>query len=226
LVARDHGTPKQFEQLRFLTILLVDASENNPEFPDASNPYKFFIAENNPRDIRIGKIQALVHDLGHQDANHNIFYYILLGNEEGAFYIDKISGDIFTNKSLDREETEVYTLYILASKKPDLHVSEEEIAQFSIKKLERDSTVAKVWITVLDVNDNAPEFAQSVYFAGVSKKASVNELIAVINATDRDFGANSTFDLLITASYLYKFGATKSTGSIVPSPFGELLFHF
>ena len=49
----------------------------------------------------------------------------------------------------------------------------------------------------------------------------MSELIAVLNATDADFGANSTIELQITASYLYKFGATKSTGSIVPSPFGN-----
>lgn len=221
-MARDHGTPTQFEQLRFLTILLVDVNENNPEFPDASNPYKFFITENSPRDIRIGKIQALIHDSIHQDMHHpNIFYYILLGNEDGAFYIDKISGDIFTNKSLDREEIDVYNLFILASKKSDLHIAERDTAQYSIKKLERDSTVAKVWVTVLDVNDNAPEFVQDTYYAGVSKKSVINELIAVVNASDKDFGANSTIDLMITASYLYKFGATKSTGSIVPSPFGK-----
>lgn len=171
LVAQDHGTPTHFEQLRFLTILLVDVSENNPEFPDASNPYKFFIAENSDRDIRIGKIQAIIHDSGHQDSNsHNIFYYILLGNEDGAFYVDKITGDIFTNKSLDRETTEMYALYILASKKSDLHVSERDTSQYSIKKLERDSTIAKVWITILDVNDNAPEFSQEVSETLINKR--------------------------------------------------------
>lgn len=56
LVVKDQGTPSSFETLRFLTILLVDLNENKPEFPDASNPYKFLILENSPRNIRIGKI--------------------------------------------------------------------------------------------------------------------------------------------------------------------------
>lgn len=162
LVARDHGVPTNFEQLRFLTILLVDNNEGNPEFPDASNPYKFSASENGERDVRIGKIQAIVHESGREKENHVIYYYILLGNEEGAFYIDKTSGDVFTNKSLDREAVDMYALYILASKKSDLHVSESELMFLSMESLERSSTIAKVWISVLDENDNAPEFSHDV----------------------------------------------------------------
>lgn len=162
LVARDHGVPTNFEQMRFLTILLVDNNEGNPDFPDASNPYKFSATENAARDIRIGKIQAIVHDSGREKESHAIYYYILLGNEDGAFYIDKTSGDVFTNKSLDREAVDMYALYILASKKSDLHISEMELMFLSTESLERNSTIAKVWISVLDENDNAPEFSQDV----------------------------------------------------------------
>lgn len=164
LVARDHGVPTNFEQLRFLTILLVDNNEGNPEFPDASNPYKFSVPENGERDVRIGKIQALVHESGREREHHDIYYYVLLGNEDGAFYIDKTSGDVFTNKSLDREVVDMYALYILASKKPDLHISEMELMLLSTDSLERNSTIAKVWISVSDENDNAPEFSQDVSF--------------------------------------------------------------
>jgi hypothetical protein len=61
-----------------------------------------------------------------------------------------------------------------------------------------------------------------IYYAGVNKKSGHGELIAIINATDRDFGVNASIEYLIAASYLYKFGASKSTGNIVPSPFGGL----
>lgn len=159
LVARDHGVPTNFEQLRFLTILLVDNNEGNPEFSEASNPFKFSVTENGERDERIGKIQAIVHGT---DMTHEIFYYILLGNEDGAFYIDKITGDVFTNKSLDRETVDMYELYVLASKKSDLHISDAEKMELSTENLERNSTIAKIWIHVLDINDCAPEFLQEV----------------------------------------------------------------
>lgn len=107
LVARDQGVPSHFETLRFLTIYVVSMVENKPEFPDASNPYKFFVTENGARDIRIGKIQAYVHD---KDPKAAIFYYILLGNENGGFYVDKRSGDVYTNRSLNREAVDTHHL--------------------------------------------------------------------------------------------------------------------
>lgn len=214
LVARDAGNPP-FESLRLLTVSIVDANENRPEFPDASNPYKVSINENSGRDVKIGHIQAA----SRSKHNRDIFYYMLLGNEDGAFYVDKLTGDIYTNKSLDREQTDAYTLYILASIKADLHISEEERASFSIKTLNRDNTVAKVGITVLDVNDNAPVFEKSVYYAGVNANAKMNAAITLVNASDADQGKNAKIEYMIVASNLYKFGATKSTGSIVPSPF-------
>ncbi|XP_058058428.1 cadherin-87A [Anopheles bellator] len=214
LVARDQGTPAWFETLRFLTVLLVDVNENYPEFPDASNPYKFFITENGPRDVRIGKIQAFL-----DSPNPTIFYYMLLGNDNGAFYVDKTSGDLYTNRSIDREEIDLYMLYVLASKQSDLYISEHERVLLSTNQLERNATVAKVWVSVLDVNDNAPVFKRDTYYAGISSKASINELVTIVNATDRDLGVNATLDLFIRGSFLHKFGATKTTGSIVPSPF-------
>ncbi|XP_001989490.2 cadherin-87A [Drosophila grimshawi] len=214
LVARDAGNPP-FESLRLLTVSIVDANENRPEFPDASNPYKVSINENSGRDVKIGHIQAA----SRSKHNRDIFYYMLLGNEDGAFYVDKLTGDIYTNKSLDREQTDSYTLYILASIKADLHISEEERASFSIKNLNRDNTVAKVAITVLDVNDNAPVFEKSVYYAGVNANAKMNAAITLVNASDADQGKNAKIEYMIVASNLYKFGAKKSTGSIVPSPF-------
>lgn len=144
-----------------------------------------------------------------------------MGNEESAFYLDKNTGDLYTNKSLDREEIDVYHLYILATKKSDFHISDNDRASYSIKSLERDSTIAKVQVIVLDENDNAPVFQKDVYYAGVNAKSTLNQLITVLNATDKDLNENSTFDFIIVASNLYKYGSTKSTGSIVPSPFGK-----
>lgn len=63
-----------------------------------------------------------------------------------------------------------------------------------------------------------------IYYAGVNKKSGMSELIAIINATDKDFGVNASIEYLIAASHLYKFGASKSTGNIVPSPFCEFPF--
>ncbi|KAJ6636635.1 Cadherin-87A [Pseudolycoriella hygida] len=215
LAVKDQGNPS-FETLRFLTINLVDESEHRPEFPASSNPYRFFILENNNKDTRVGKVQAAMKD---KHSNQNIYYYMLMGNENLSFYLDKTSGDLYTNKTLDREVIDTYNLYIQCSTKSEFHVSDAERAAFSIKSLDADSSVAKVQVVVLDENDNPPVFERKVYYAGVNAKSSLNQLVVVLNATDKDLGTNGTFGMIIVASNLYKYGNVKSTGSIVPSPF-------
>uniref|UniRef100_A0A1A9VG57 Cadherin domain-containing protein n=1 Tax=Glossina austeni TaxID=7395 RepID=A0A1A9VG57_GLOAU len=215
LVARDSGNPKPLETLRLLSVCIVDANENRPEFPDSHNPYKISVMENSGRHVKIGRIQATSSNKN----NRNVYYYMLLGNEDGAFVVDRDTGDLYTNNSLDREVIDSYTLYILASIKRDLHISDDERAAFSIKSLDRDNTVAKVLVTVLDENDNPPLFEREIYYAGINAKSPVGSLIAIVNASDADAGKNSKIEYMIVASNLYKFGATKSTGSIVPSPF-------
>lgn len=177
--------------------------------------------ENSDRDIRIGKIQAYLRD---KDPHTSVFYYMLLGNENGAFYVDKKTGDVFTNRSLDREEIDTYHLYILSSKKPDLHITQRQRDELSTEALERDGTVAKVQVKVLDVNDNAPVFEHDSYYAGISAESAINQLVTTIKATDADMGTNGTFDLIIVASNLFKYGSSRSVGSIVPSPFSELIY--
>jgi hypothetical protein len=59
LVAKDNGSPVSYETLRFLTILLVDANDNEPKFPEsevAGKPfiYRFRVMENGPEDQVIG----------------------------------------------------------------------------------------------------------------------------------------------------------------------------
>lgn len=219
LVARDHGSPQPFETLRFLSISLVDASESRPEFPDASNPYYFTVSENEERNVRVGKIQTSVKERStHPLSLPSVYYYMLLGNENGAFYLDKVTGDLFTNKTLDREDIDVYHLYIQASTTSDLHFSPDEL-EVSMRSLERDSTVAKVQITVVDQNDNPPKFDQPIRYVGVNARSPLNQLIAVLNASDADLGRNAEFELMVASSNLYKFGSMKSVGSIVPSPF-------
>lgn len=184
MAVKDQGNPS-FETLRFLTINLIDESENKPEFPLSSNPYRFFVVENNNKDTRIGmslsrifilfltfliqllfldpgKVQATILDK-HTTANvYN--YYMLMGNENSSFYLDKTNGDLYTNKTLDREIVDVYNLYILASTQPELHITDAERAAFSIKSLDSDNSVAKVQIVVLDENDNPPVFEKKVFF--------------------------------------------------------------
>lgn len=46
-------------------------------------------------------------------------------------------------------------------------------------------------VTVLDANDNAPEFSQSRYNATVPWNASLDYLVTTVHAVDPDLGENA-----------------------------------
>lgn len=47
-------------------------------------------------------------------------------------------------------------------------------------------TPAVVYVTVLDVNDNSPEFSSQVYTAEVAEDVPVDWAVITVHATDRD----------------------------------------
>uniref|UniRef100_A0A3Q3ERI4 Cadherin domain-containing protein n=1 Tax=Labrus bergylta TaxID=56723 RepID=A0A3Q3ERI4_9LABR len=67
---------------------------------------------------------------------------------------------------------------------------------------QRSGTV-NINISVLDANDNAPEFNQSVYRASVKENAPVGTYISKVNATDADIGAHGEI--------IFSFSKTKGT---------------
>lgn len=56
-------------------------------------------------------------------------------------------------------------------------------------------------------------------FTGIKHTARINEPILSVVAVDGDLEENGTLTYMVAASNLYKFGASVSSGSIVPSPF-------
>lgn len=64
---------------------------------------------------------ALDRDVG---KHAKIFYYIISGNENGSFSLDRTTGSIYTNTSFDHEEKNEYNLLIKATNDPQYYVPE------------------------------------------------------------------------------------------------------
>ena len=71
-----------------------------------------------------------------------------------------------------------------------LSYSFDAIATDSCPYGPRSQTV-RVDITVLDVNDNTPQFQQNIYSADISLDATVGSLVSTVSATDDDVGVNA-----------------------------------
>lgn len=149
-----------------------------------------------------------------EGSHANIYYYIVSGNEDGVFTLDRSDGNLYANTSFDREYREEYNLLIIANNDPNFFPQSED-RQFD----EGDRSKTHVRITIRDLNDNEPVFDRSVYYAAVSATTEVNTFVINVTATDLDKDFNGSIAYYIKASNLFKFGSNRSSGSIIPSPF-------
>ena len=150
----------------FINVTLVN--EHDPQFIAAE--YSVSIEENQPAgtEVNINNFGASDDDSGRDG---EIAYSINSGNELEHFSINTSTGVIYTNVLLDRENVSSYRLLVVAT---DNGVPP------------RNGTTV-VQISVTDLNDNAPEFAQDTNFdLSVSESASINEIIYSIMASDAD----------------------------------------
>ena len=103
---------------------------------------------------------------------------------------DGLSAELVLQKSLDREKQAVITLTLTA---------------VDGGKPPRSGTL-QIIVNVIDVNDNAPLFSQSLYKAQIVENAEIGTTVLTLSATDLDEGVNSEL--------LYSFAAK---GRVDPS---------
>lgn len=89
------------------------------------------------------------------------------------FTLDPNTGEIKTNAVLDREQRDRYDLVVLSS---------------------QPTYPIEVRLTVLDVNDNAPEFPERSIAVSFSESAASGTRLLLDAATDKDIGNNSVTD--------------------------------
>ncbi|XP_053555592.1 cadherin-5 [Bombina bombina] len=155
--------PKSIAEV-IINVLDVD------EPPVFSKPfYQFQVNEDTvPQSTIIGFVSAKDPDA----ANRQVKYRIRDGGNI-PITVKENSGNIINSKPLDRETNAWYNLTIEAE--------EIDPSNPPIKKV----SLARVYIKVLDVNDNAPEFAEP-YEPKVCENAAQKTVIINISATDKD----------------------------------------
>ncbi|XP_050819034.1 protocadherin alpha-13-like isoform X8 [Gopherus flavomarginatus] len=151
---------------------IQDINDNAPVFPVNE---ELRISESRPPDSRFPLEGASDADIG----TNSLLTYKLSPSEHFTLDVQKNDEDteflvLVLKKTLDREETPEHRLLLTATDggKPEL-----------------TGTVQLV-ITVLDVNDNAPVFNQSVYKIRLFENAANGSLVIKLNATDSDDGIN------------------------------------
>ncbi|XP_045856709.1 protocadherin gamma-A3 isoform X12 [Meles meles] len=168
LIASDGGNPVRSGNL-YIQVVVLDANDNPPVFTQSE--YQVSVPENLPLGTTLLTVNATDPDEGF---NAQVSYILdkMPGKVAQMFDLNSVTGDISILKSLDYEDATFYEIKIEAQDGPGL--------------LSR----AKILVTVLDVNDNAPEVAITSLTGSVPEEAPAGREIALINVHDQDSGQN------------------------------------
>ena len=119
-----------------------------------------------------------------RDPTVNISYALGDAMFGGLFAVEPGSGNVTTLVSLDRELEDMYTLTVVA------------LADVNATVLSAETTIE---VTVLDVNDNPPQFESTNQTARITETTPPGTSIISLRATDVDDSENAIISYSITA---------------------------
>ncbi|XP_072481071.1 protocadherin Fat 4 isoform X1 [Notamacropus eugenii] len=192
--ARDQGVHPKVSYAQ-LVVTVLDVNDEKPVFSQEAG-YEVSVAENAPAGTDLLIIEASDGDLG--DNGTVRFSLQESETEQRSFRLDPVSGRLSTISSLDREEQAFYSLLVLAV---DLGSPPQ-------------SSLTRVNVSLLDVNDNSPVFYPVQYFAHIQENEPAGSYITTVSASDPDSGPNGTVKYSISAGDTSRFQIHSHTGVI------------
>ncbi|MEJ1275790.1 cadherin 6 [Cricetulus griseus] len=144
--------------------IVVDDVDEPPVFSKLA--YILQIREDAQINTTIGSVSAQDPDAARNPVKYSVDRHT---DMDRIFNIDSGNGSIFTSKLLDRETLLWHNITVIATE---------------INNPKQSSRVP-LYIKVLDVNDNAPEFAE-FYETFVCERAKADQLIQTLHAVDKD----------------------------------------
>ena len=183
--ADDNGT-NPLSGYACLTLTVNNANDNKPVF--AIDQFNVTVQESVPVDTLIASLHAT-----DMDNLLSITYSIVGGDPNLQFKIDN-NGKLRTRALLDYEAIKSYALEIQAQDNNGQNSSPNN---------------AMVYVTVLEVNDNRPQFLKPYYKISIPENTTVGASILNVSAFDNDHGT-------LTRSFFYS--ALENTTDFAVNP--------
>ncbi|RVE70247.1 hypothetical protein OJAV_G00063040 [Oryzias javanicus] len=172
--AQDNGRPPLSNNTGIVSVQVTDVNDNPPIF--VSTPFQASVLESAPVGSSILHIQAIDTDSGD---NARLEYRLTGTGSDTPFIINSATGWVTVSSVLDRESVEHYFFGV-------------EARDYGMPPL---SATASVTITVMDVNDNRPEFLQKEYYGRLNEDAAVGTSVVTVTAVDRDVNSAVTYQI-------------------------------
>ena len=172
VLAKNHGNIKGTDIDQAQIIIQVQDGNDPPRF--RKNVYTVSVSEDTVPGSPVVTVSAVDKDV--RPRNSQFKYYIdQESDKKSQFIIDEVSGQIRVHQALDREDIDVYHLTVTA-----------------IDNGSPPSTgVTKVIVTISDVNDSAPQLAQTTIQIKENSPVGTNMSPVALRATDADLSNNA-----------------------------------
>ncbi|XP_069489759.1 cadherin EGF LAG seven-pass G-type receptor 2 isoform X2 [Ambystoma mexicanum] len=188
--AQDGGRPPLSNISGLVTVQVLDVNDNAPIF--VSTPFQATVLENVPIGYSVIHIQAIDADSGE---NSRLEYSLVDTGSNFPFSINNNTGWILVASELDRETVDFYNFGVEATD----HGTPPMTSSASIS------------ITILDVNDNNPEFTQREYYMRLNEDAAVGTSVLTVSAIDRDINSVITYQIS-SGNTRNRFSITSQSG--------------
>lgn len=175
----------RFEDEATVNVLVIDQNDNAPSFEKST--YSMQVMESESIGYELARLRAFG-----GDANETIEYSLKASDHNKFVNLDSLTGVLTLARPLDFETLSTLKLVVIAK-------------DSGVPPLESE---ARVEISVMDENDNAPKFEKEKYIEKVKENTKVGEKVLTVKATDADsehFGA---------VSYELEMIADKSSDSV------------
>uniref|UniRef100_H2ZF79 Cadherin domain-containing protein n=1 Tax=Ciona savignyi TaxID=51511 RepID=H2ZF79_CIOSA len=198
--AQDSAFPSLYDWC-FVLVTVVDVNDNAPQFSplDGSIVPPLLSRLEIPEHIEGPQV---VHTIAARDADigeNGQITYAISGehNDISDFSINPSTGELSITRRLDRELTGLYQLQVTAS--DNIH-----------------TTSGQIEVTVLDWNDNDPQFVAASYNGQVAEGLSRGQYVLTVRATDADIGLNGEISYFLsnTTGLDGKFTVDTMTGVV------------
>ncbi|XP_053723976.1 cadherin EGF LAG seven-pass G-type receptor 2 isoform X1 [Synchiropus splendidus] len=188
--AQDGGRPPLSNISGLVTVQVLDINDNAPIF--VSTPFQATVLENVPIGYSIIHIQAVDADSGD---NSRLEYLLTETTPNFPFTINNSTGWISVAAELDRESVDYYNFGV-------------EARDHGYPVM---SSSASISMTVLDVNDNNPEFTQKAYYMRLNEDAAVGTSVVTVSAVDQDINSVVTYQIS-SGNTRNRFSITSQSG--------------
>ncbi|XP_033949163.1 protocadherin alpha-8-like isoform X6 [Pseudochaenichthys georgianus] len=171
LTAIDGGKPAKSGNM-IIIVHVLDVNDNMPVF--AKDSYAAVLSENSPIGTTIMQVNATDLDDG---LNGEVVYSFgknVNNKLRKLFDVDANTGEIIVKGQIDYEAKDRYEIDIKASDKGPVSLETEK----------------SVIITIVDLNDNAPEIEVTSFSNAIPEDSKPGTTVALISVTDNDSGLN------------------------------------